>query len=131
MVRDTLPSQDAFIHQIWNSYLKKYRRYAPDSMPILETWSEVKVKVTVTQWRYATICHPKMYAHSKKCKRYALDTNFLKTRSEVKVRVTVTRKWYAILRHPKIHPHTSFRMPALKNIVDMYRTRSETDRRAD
>ena len=27
MVRDTLPSQDAFTHQIWNSYLKEYRRY--------------------------------------------------------------------------------------------------------
>ena len=25
-------SQDAFTHQIWNSYLKEYRRYAPDSM---------------------------------------------------------------------------------------------------
>ena len=35
MVRDIPPSQDAFIQQIWNSYLKEYRRYAPDSMPIL------------------------------------------------------------------------------------------------
>ena len=43
MVHDTQPSQNVFIHQIWNSYLKKYRRYAPDSMPILETRSEVKV----------------------------------------------------------------------------------------
>ena len=25
---DTLSSQDAFRHQIWNSYLKDYRRYA-------------------------------------------------------------------------------------------------------
>ena len=31
MVRDTLPSQDASTHQIWNSYLKEYRRYAPDT----------------------------------------------------------------------------------------------------
>ena len=30
MVRNTLPSQDASTHQIWNSYLKEYRRYAPD-----------------------------------------------------------------------------------------------------
>ena len=28
---DTTPSQDAFRHQIWNSYLKEYRRYAPDT----------------------------------------------------------------------------------------------------
>ena len=30
MVRDTPPSEDAFTHQIWKSYLKEYRRYAPD-----------------------------------------------------------------------------------------------------
>ena len=39
MVRDTLSSQDASTHQIWNLYLKEYRRYAPDSMQILETKS--------------------------------------------------------------------------------------------
>ena len=31
MVRDTPPSQDASTHQIWNSYLKEYRRYGPDT----------------------------------------------------------------------------------------------------
>ena len=31
MVCDTLPSQDASKLQIWNSYLKEYRRYAPDT----------------------------------------------------------------------------------------------------
>ena len=31
MVCHTPPSQDASTHQIWNSYLKKYRRYAPDT----------------------------------------------------------------------------------------------------
>ena len=30
MVCDTLSSQDTFKHQIWNSYLKEIRRYAPD-----------------------------------------------------------------------------------------------------
>ena len=63
MVRDTLSSQDVFKHQIWNSYLKEYRAYAPDSMPILETRSEVKV--AVTKGRYATPIHPKMRAHTK------------------------------------------------------------------
>ena len=32
----TPSSQDAFRHQIWNSYLKEYRRYAPDTMQFLE-----------------------------------------------------------------------------------------------
>ena len=31
MVCDTPSSQDASTHQIWNSYLKEYRRYAPDT----------------------------------------------------------------------------------------------------
>ena len=33
---DTPSSQDAFRHQIWNSYLKEYGKYAPDSMQFLE-----------------------------------------------------------------------------------------------
>ena len=64
MVCDTWSSQDAFTHQIWNSYLKEYIRYAPDSMQYLETRSEVKFKVTVTQLWYATLCHPKMHHHT-------------------------------------------------------------------
>ena len=69
MIRDTLPSQDASTHQIWNSKLKEYGRYPlgclrfvivvfPDHthllflMPILETRSEVNI--TVTQGWYAT-----------------------------------------------------------------------------
>ena len=43
MVHGISPSKDASIHRIWNSYLKEYRRYAPDSMQILEIRSEVKV----------------------------------------------------------------------------------------
>ena len=31
MVCGTPSSQDASTHQIWNSYLKEYRRYAPDT----------------------------------------------------------------------------------------------------
>ena len=65
MVCDTLSSQDVFTHQSWTSYLKEYRRYAPDSMQFLETRSEVKFKVTVTQLWYATLCHPKMHPHTK------------------------------------------------------------------
>ena len=52
-------------HQIWNSYLKEYRRYAPDSMQFLETRSEVKFKVTFTQLCYVTLLHPKIHPHTK------------------------------------------------------------------
>ena len=31
MVHDTPPSQDVSTHQIWNTYLKEYRRYGPDT----------------------------------------------------------------------------------------------------
>ena len=65
MVFDTLSSKDAFAHQIWNSYLKEYRRYAPDSTQFLETRSEIKFKVTVTLLWYATLRHLKMHPHTK------------------------------------------------------------------
>ena len=65
MVCDIPPSKDVSTHQIWNSYLKEYRRYAPDSMQFLETRSEVKFKVTVTRLWYATLRHPKMHPHNK------------------------------------------------------------------
>ena len=64
MVRDNLSSQGAFTHQIWNLYFKGYRRYAPDSMQILETNSKVKVKVKVTQLWNVTLCNPKMHPHT-------------------------------------------------------------------
>ena len=35
MVCDTPPSKNAFTHRIWNYYIKKYKRYAPDSMLII------------------------------------------------------------------------------------------------
>ena len=65
MVCDTPSSQDAFTHKILNSYLKEYRTYAADSMQFLETRLEVKFKVTVTQFWYATLCRPKMHPHTK------------------------------------------------------------------
>ena len=65
MIYDTLSSQYAFTHQIWNSYLKEDKRYAPDSIQFLETRSEVKFKVTVTQLWYKTLPHLKMHPHTK------------------------------------------------------------------
>ena len=132
MTRDNPQSQDVYTHQIWNSYLKEYRRYAPDSMQFLETRSEVKFKVTVTQSWYTTLRHSKMHPHTKfgiptsNSMRYAPDTIILKTRSEVKV--TVTRKWYATLHYPKMYPHTKFGIPTSKNIGDMDRTRKQDGR---
>ena len=65
MVCDTPPSQDTFKHQIWNSYLKENRRYAPETMQFPETRPEVKFKVIVNQLWYATLPHPKMHSHTK------------------------------------------------------------------
>ena len=55
MVCDTRPSQDASTHQIWDSYLKEYRRYAPDSKREGGTDSAI------------TICLPKFLLGHKKC----------------------------------------------------------------
>ena len=101
MVRDTLPSQDVSTHQIWNSYLKEYRRYAPDTKRDGRTDRQTDIVIS------------------------------LKTKFEVKVKVTVTRKWYTTLRHPKMHPHTKFGIPPSKNIGDLHRTRSGTDGQCD
>ena len=110
MVHETLLSQDASTHQIWNSLLKEYKRYARDTI-ILKTRSEVKV--TVTQKWNVTPRHTKMHLHQiwnsylKEYWRYAPDSmQFLETRSEVKFKVTVTQLSYATLRHPKMHPNT-------------------------
>ena len=64
MVCNTPSSQDAYTYQIWNSYLKEYKTYAPDAI-ILKTRSEIKVKVTVTRKWYVTLRHPKMHLHNK------------------------------------------------------------------
>ena len=45
MVSYTPPPQDAYTHQIWNSYHKEYKRYAQNTI-ILKTRTEVKVTVT-------------------------------------------------------------------------------------
>ena len=157
MVQDTPPSRDASTHphtefaikdmiilktrsevkvrvmRKWyvtlrHSYLREYRKYAPDTMHFLDTRS--KVKVTVTLGWCATLRHfviprcihisnlgflPKIIIYNI----YALDTIILKPRPEVKVKVTVTRKSYTTLYHPKMHPHTQFVIPISNNIRDM------------
>ena len=95
-------------------------------MQFLETRSEVKLKGTVTQVWYATLCHPKMHPHTKfeiptsNNMKYAPDMIIQKTRSEVKV--TVTQKWYVTLLHPEVHPHTNLGVPTSKNVSDMLPT---------
>ena len=126
----TLSSQDEFRHQIWNYYLKEYRRYAPDSMQFLEIRSEVMFKVTVTQLWYVTLPHPKMHSHTK----FEIPTSnnirdMLRTRFFLKLghrsssRFPVTQLWYATLRHLKMHQHTKFEIPSSNIIRDMLRTR--------
>ena len=41
MARDTFSLQDASTYQVWDTYLKQYRRYAPETI-ILITRSEVQ-----------------------------------------------------------------------------------------
>ena len=93
MVSDTSPSQDAYTHQIWNSYLKEYKRYAPNTI-ILKTRSEVKVTVTRkvcdTRSSQDIFEHQIWNSYLKEIRRYAPDSmQFLETRSEVKVIVTL------------------------------------------
>ena len=121
---DTQPSQDAFINQIWNSYLKEYRRYAPDSMQVLETrsgqgHSDPRI-VCNTSSSQDACTHQIWDSYLKLYERYAPETNIVKPRSDIKV--TVTRKWYVTLHHPKMHAHTKFGIPISKNIGDIYRT---------
>ena len=91
-----MPSQEESTPQIWDSYIKKYGRYAPDSMQFLKTRSEVKFKVTVTQLLYTALRHPKMHLHTKfeiptsNNIRYMLRTGLFKKLGQVKIKVTVT-----------------------------------------
>ena len=61
MVRDTPPSQDVSTHQIWNSYLKEYRRYGPDTKAgQTDGWTDGLTDSAIT------ICLPKFFWGHKK-----------------------------------------------------------------
>ena len=126
MVRDTPPSQGASTHQMWDSYLKQYRRYAPSRI-ILKARSTDKVTVTLkmvcdTQPSQDASIHQIWNSYLKEYRKYAPDSMpIIETRSEVNA--TVTKGWYATLRHPKMHAHTKFWIPTSKNIGDMLQTR--------
>ena len=104
--------------QIWDSYLKKYRRYAQDRI-ILETKSEVYVNVRLTVKWYTTLRHPKM--QSLPLIRLEICSCHDYCRNEVKV--TVTLNWNSTLGHPKMHPHTLFGISASNNVGGMLRIR--------
>ena len=116
-----------YTHQIWDSYLKEYKRYTP-STKILKTRSEVKVTVTQngmcdTPSSQDAFRHQIWNTCLKEYRRYAPDTmHFLEIRSEVKFKVTVTQLWYATLPHLKMHHHTKFEIPSSNMIRDMLRT---------
>ena len=93
IICETPPCQDAYAHQIWNSYLKEYKRYARNTK-ILTTRSEVKVTVT-QNGMYDTPPSQDAFRHQiwnsylKEYRRYAPDSmQFLETRSEVKFKVS-------------------------------------------
>ena len=125
---DTPTSQDAYTHQVSNSYLKEYKRYAQVTI-ILKTRSDVKVTVTRkmvfdTPSSQDAFTHQIWNSYLKEYKKHAPDSmQFLEIRSEVKFKVTVTQLWYATLCHPKMHHHTIFEIPTSNNIRDILRTR--------
>ena len=59
MVRNTPPSQDASTHQIWNPYLKEYRRYAPDTKRdgptdgLTDRWTDSAITIFLWVHNYA------------------------------------------------------------------------------
>ena len=61
-VCDTLQPQDVSTHQMWGSYVKLYRRYTPDMVP-LELLPEIKV--TVTHKQSGKISNSRIYLHTK------------------------------------------------------------------
>ena len=121
MICETPPSKDAYSHQIWNSYLKEYKRYAPNTK-ILKTRSEVKVTVTQngmcdTPSSQDAFRHQIWNSYLKEYRRYAPNSmQILEIRSDVKFKVTVTQLWYATLPHPKMHSHTTFEIPTSNNM---------------
>ena len=127
IICETPPSQDAYTHQIWNTYLKEYKRYALNTK-ILKTRSEVKVTVTLngmcdTPASQDAFTHQIWNSYLKEYRRYASDSmQFLEIRSEVKFKVTVTQLWYVTLSHPSMHSHTKFEIPTSNNIRDMLQT---------
>ena len=63
MVRDTPSFQDASTHQIWNSYLKEYRRNGPDTKRDRRTDGRTDGQTDSA----ITICLPKfLWGHKNK-----------------------------------------------------------------
>ena len=116
MVCDTLPSQDAFTHQIWNNYLKEYRRYAPDSKQFLETRSEVKVNTAETQGWCVTFFHPRMHPHTK------IGFPTLNNIGDICFRNDHSKNCWETLCYLNMHPHQKFGIPTSKNIGAMHWT---------
>ena len=118
---DTPLSQDASTHQIWNPYLKEYKRYAKDTIILkIRSRQQWPKMVCDTLSSKDAFTNQIWNSYFKEYRRYAPDSiQFLKTRPEVKLKVTVTLLWYATLRHPKMHPHTQFEIPTSNNIRDV------------
>ena len=123
-----IATRDAFSHQIWNFYLKEYKRSAPDKL-ILKTRSEVRVKVILTRKWYVTLRHPRMHFHTK----FGIPTSknigdMHQTQSSFQKLGQGSRSMSqgpkdGALCHLKTHPNTKFVIPSLNDIGDMLRTR--------
>ena len=101
---------------------KKYKRYAPETMRILETRS--KDKVTVTQKWYVTLRHPKKHPHTNfwiltsSNIRICSGLDYSRNWSEVKVIVTQNGIGHSAI--PTCNTHTKFGIPTSKNIGETH-----------
>ena len=139
MICGTPSSQDAFTHQITNSYLKgaqwlsgrvldsrprgrgfePHRRHCVVSLskninPSLVLVQPRKTRPFITERLLMgrKELNQTNKQNLKEYRRYEPDLmQFLETRSEVKFNATVSQLCNATLRHPKMHPHTKFEIP--------------------
>ena len=77
MVRDTPPSQEVSTNQIWNSYLKEYRRYGPDTKA-----GRTDGQMDGGTDSAITICLPKfLWGHKNLSKVLNICENFMENRA--------------------------------------------------
>ena len=92
MVRDTPSSQDVSTHQIWNSYLKEYRRYAPDTKRDGRTDGRTDSAITICLQKFLDIS----------------TDDYQETQHRV--------FWYLAVLISNFNPHTVIRMYAVHKV---------------
>ena len=105
----SLPSQDASTHQIWNSYLKEYRRYAPDTKRDGRTDSAI------------TICLPKfLWGHKNSSEQEKESIIRVRVGSKNPSLEITTCHQSAILVMPNGDPLDGLFYPTLTLLIDSY-----------